>query len=56
MGVVAHPLCAREDRLTLEPGAFVSNLAAMLASRLPSFAKLLAELLTNKTLSTEAEN
>jgi TIR domain/AAA ATPase domain len=39
--VVAYHFCTREDRLTLEPGAFVSSLAAILASRLPSFAPML---------------
>ena len=39
--VVAYHFCTREDRLTLEPGAFVLNLAAMLASRVPTLAPLL---------------
>src|SRR5262249_36572281 len=37
--VVAYHFCTRENRRTLEPGAFVLNLATMLASRLPSFAQ-----------------
>jgi hypothetical protein len=39
--VAAYHFCTREDRLTLEPGAFVSNLAAMLVGRLPALAPLL---------------
>ena len=41
--VVACHFCTREDRLTLEAGAFVSNLAAMLASRLPHYAPVLED-------------
>lgn len=41
--VVACHFCTREDRLTLEGGAFVSSLAAMLASRLPHYAPVLED-------------
>jgi TIR domain len=41
--VVACHFCTREDRLTLEGGAFVSNLAGMLASRLPHYAPVLED-------------
>lgn len=48
--VIAYHFCTREDRLTLEPGAFVSNLAAMLASRLPLFAPVLEDSRAMSTL------
>lgn len=48
--VVAYHCCTREDRLTLEPGAFVENVAAMLSKRLPSYAPMLAEGTVRKVL------